>query len=113
MFCSPTALSNGKLVYCISPMTCAWPHGLGGDGMTGTIYDDLFEIQVSDGRLVASDFVYHNEFDETGRVVTKRRVDKQTPISQLWLGHGDDAILIYREGDSVDFSMEPNELPDV
>ena len=66
-------------MYCISPKTCAWPHGLGGDGMTGTIYDDLFEIQVGDGRLVASDFVYHNEFDETGRVVTKRRVDKQTP----------------------------------
>ncbi len=104
--------ADGKLVYYISPKTCAWPHGLDGDGMTGTIYEDLFEIQVFDGRLMTSDYVYYNEFDGTGRVVTKRRVDKQTPISQMWLGHGDDAILIYREGDPVDFPVEPDELPD-
>ena len=94
-------------------MTCAWPHRLGGDGMTGTIYENLFEIQVGDGRLVTSEYTYYQEYDETGRIVTKRRVDKQTPISQLWLGHGDDAILIYRKGDPVDFPMEPDELPDI
>jgi len=105
--------ADGKLVYCISPMTCAWPHRLGGDGMTGTIYENLFEIQVGDGRLVTSEYTYYQEYDETGRIVTKRRVDKQTPISQLWLGHGDDAILIYREGDPVDFPMEPDELHDI
>jgi hypothetical protein len=30
----------------------------------------------------------------------------------MWLGHGDDAILIYREGDPVDFPVELDELPD-
>ena len=101
-------LVDGKLVYYIAPETCAWPHGLGGDGMLGTIYNDLFEIQVSDGRLVTSDYVYYNEFDATGRAVTNRRLNGQTPISQLWLGHGDDAILIYEEGDPVDFPVEPD-----
>jgi len=105
--------ADGKLVYYISPMTCAWPHGLGGDGMTGTIYDDLFEIQVGDGRLVIPEYTNYQEFDETGRIVTKRRADKQTPIAQLWLGHGDDAILIYREGDPVDFPVERDELPGI
>ena len=104
--------ADGKLVYYISPMTCAWPHGLGGDGMTGTIYNDLFEIRVEDGRLVIPEYIYDQEFDETGRVVTKRRVGEQTPIAQLWLGHGDDAILIYQESDPVDFPVEPDVLPD-
>lgn len=104
---------DGKLVYYISPKTCAWPHGLGGNGMTGTIYSDLFEIQAVDGRLVTSEYTYYQEFDETGRIVTNRRVDRQTPISQLWLGHGNDAILIYREGDPVDFPVERDELPGI
>ncbi|MBR4442391.1 MAG: hypothetical protein IKS52_03880, partial [Clostridia bacterium] len=104
---------NGDLVCFLSPKTCAWPNGLGGNGLTGTVYNDLFDIRVTDGRLVASDYFYRQEFDETGHVVTKRSVDGQTPIAQLWLGHGDDAILIYRDGDPVDFPVEPDELPDI
>ena len=102
---------GSKLVYYISPKTCAWPHGLGGDGMTGTIYNDLFEIRVEDGRLVIPEYINYQEFDETGSIVTKRRMNKPTPISRLWLGFGDAAILIYREGDPVDFPVERDELP--
>lgn len=96
-----TANENGRRKSHIVPEQPAWPHLFGSEGMTGIIADGYLAFQFIDGQLCEVYYDSWLELDENGAQVEHNELVSSIPIYELWLGDGNDAVLLYRAGDAL------------
>ena len=96
---------DGLRVY-ISPLQHGLPRFSGTRDMTGTVSMST-EMRVIDGKLFSVDLdsMYTAEYDDELNITHIRLNESDTPVAELWLGQGDDAILLYKDGDALDLPV--------
>ncbi len=101
---NPTGATGTCFSY--APMQPAWPQWFGTAGMTGEVTTNT-EMRIVDGQLVYLEYDPHYELDETGHRVETWLPTHTVQVAELWLGScdSDDALLLWKAGDPVDFPV--------